>query len=147
VYDGDFKLDGGRRAARALVEGAGEMPTAVLAANDMMALGLMQEFRERGVEVPGDVSVVGFDDIAFAVLAAPPLTTVSLPREELGRRAVEALIASVEHSEHQGTDIHVATHLVTRASTGRAPVRFAGGGRAGAGIDTRRGGAIPASDL
>ncbi|HEX8633602.1 MAG TPA: LacI family DNA-binding transcriptional regulator [Pyrinomonadaceae bacterium] len=126
VYDGDFKLDGGRRAARALMERGEEMPTAILAANDMMALGVMQEFRECGVEVPRDVSVVGFDDIAFAQLAAPPLTTVSLPREELGRRAVDALIASVEHSEQQGTDIHVATRLVARASTARAPVRLAG---------------------
>jgi DNA-binding LacI/PurR family transcriptional regulator len=127
VYDGDFKLEGGRRVARALLERAGERATAIVVANDMMALGVLQELRERGVEVPRDVSVVGFDDIAFASLAAPPLTTVSLPREELGRRAVEALIASIEHSEQQGTDIHIATHLVTRASTGRAPARDAKG--------------------
>jgi LacI family transcriptional regulator len=123
IYDGDFKLDGGRRAARALMKHAAKMPTAVVVANDMMALGVMQEFHECGVEVPRDVSIVGFDDIAFAQLAAPPLTTVSLPREELGRRAVEALIASIEHSEQQGMDIQIATHLVARASTGRAPVR------------------------
>ncbi|HJR07474.1 MAG TPA: LacI family DNA-binding transcriptional regulator [Pyrinomonadaceae bacterium] len=129
VYDGDFKLEGGQRAARALVERGDEMPTAIVVANDMMALGVMQELRERGVEVPRDVSVVGFDDIAFASLAAPPLTTVSLPREELGRRAVEALVASIEHSEQQGTDIHIATHLVARASTGRAPVRDAEGSK------------------
>ena len=135
VYDGDFKLDGGRRAARSLAARGDEMPTAVVVANDMMALGVMQEFRERGVEVPRDVSVVGFDDIAFAQLAAPPLTTVSLPREELGRRAVEALIASVEHSEQQGTDIHIATRLVVRASTGR--VRNAGGVATDAATNTR----------
>ncbi|MCA1556154.1 MAG: LacI family transcriptional regulator [Acidobacteria bacterium] len=129
IYDGDFKLDGGRLAARALVEsGREEMPTAVVVANDMMALGMMQEFRECGVEVPRDISIVGFDDIAFAALAAPPLTTVSLPREELGRRAVEALVASIEHLEQQGLDIHIATHLVARASTARAPVRAADGG-------------------
>jgi LacI family transcriptional regulator len=136
VFDGDFKLDGGRRAARAVMERGTEMPTAIVVANDMMALGVMQEFRECGVEVPRDVSVVGFDDIAFAQLAAPPLTTVSLPREELGRRAVEALIASIEHSEHEGTDIHVATHLVRRASTGRAPARFDESGRADIGVNS-----------
>lgn len=139
VYDGDFKLDGGRRAARALMERGEEMPTAVVAANDMMALGVMQEFRECGVEVPRDVSVVGFDDIAFAQLAAPPLTTVSLPREELGRSAVEALIVSIEHSEHEGTDIHVATRLVARASTGRVPPRLAEGSRMNAGTSTQGG--------
>ncbi|HEV2880635.1 MAG TPA: LacI family DNA-binding transcriptional regulator [Pyrinomonadaceae bacterium] len=138
VYDGNFKLDGGREAARALLERGGEMPTAIVVANDMMALGVMQEFRECGVEVPRDVSVVGFDDIAFAQLAAPPLTTVSLPREELGRRAVEALIASVEHSEQQGTDIHIATRLVARASTGRAPARNPEGRTADAAANTRR---------
>jgi LacI family transcriptional regulator len=122
VYDGDFKLEGGQRAVRAIMErGAEEMPTAIVAANDMMALGVMQELRRCELEVPRDVSVVGFDDIAFAQLAVPPLTTVSLPREELGRRAVEALIASIEHPEQQGTDIHIATRLVARASTGRAP--------------------------
>jgi LacI family transcriptional regulator len=140
VYDGDFKLDGGRRAVRALLErGSQQMPTAVVAANDMMALGVMQEFRESGVEVPGDVSVVGFDDIAFAGLAAPPLTTVSLPREELGSRAVEALIASIEHSEQRGTDIHIATRLVVRASTGRAPVPDARDGHRNADPNLREG--------
>ena len=128
IYEGDFKLDGGRLAARALVQRGRELPTAVVVANDMMALGVMQEFREAGVEVPRDISIVGFDDIAFAALAAPPLTTVSLPREELGRRAVEALVASIEHSEQQGLDIHIATHLVVRASTARAPVRARDGG-------------------
>jgi LacI family transcriptional regulator len=146
VYEGDFKLDGGRRAARALVEGAGEMPTAVLAANDMMALGLMQEFRERGVEVPGDVSVVGFDDIAFAGLAR-----AALDDRQPAARGSSAAAPSKRSSPASSTrsirdDIHVATHLVTRASTGRAPVRFAEGGRVDAGIDTR-GGAAPASDL
>ncbi|HKP73207.1 MAG TPA: LacI family DNA-binding transcriptional regulator [Pyrinomonadaceae bacterium] len=118
VFDGDFKLEGGRRAAREML-GEG-MPTAVVVANDMMALGMMQEFRGAGLEVPRDVSVVGFDDIAFASLAEPPLTTVSLPREELGRRAVEALVASIEHPEQQGLDIEIATHLIVRGSTARA---------------------------
>ncbi|MDQ1593383.1 MAG: hypothetical protein QOG71_4010 [Pyrinomonadaceae bacterium] len=141
IYDGDFKLDGGRHAARAIVERGEKMPTAVVVANDMMALGVMQEFREWGIEVPRDVSVVGFDDIAFAQLAAPPLTTVSLPREELGRRAVEALIASVEHSEQQGTDIHIATRLVVRASTARVREREAAAGGAKGGTNARGGGA------
>ena len=139
IYDGDFKLDGGRRAARALMERGDRMPTAVVVANDMMALGVMQEFRECGIEVPRDVSIVGFDDIAFAQLAAPPLTTVSLPREELGRRAVEALIASIEHSEQQGTDIHISTHLVVRASTARAPVSPVKDGDANVEAKTRGG--------
>ncbi|MGI9107224.1 MAG: LacI family DNA-binding transcriptional regulator [Pyrinomonadaceae bacterium] len=126
VYDGDFKLDGGRRVAREMLErGREQIPTAVVVANDMMALGMMQEFRAGGVEVPRDVSIVGFDDIAFAALAEPPLTTVSLPREEVGRCALEALIASIEHPEQQGRNIEIATHLVARGSTARAPERAA----------------------
>jgi hypothetical protein len=62
-----------------------------------------------------------------------------LPREELGRRAVEALIASIEHSEQQGTDIHISTHLVARASTARAPVRPAKDGDANVETKTRGG--------
>jgi DNA-binding LacI/PurR family transcriptional regulator len=119
VYQGDFKLEGGRRAAREMLEG-GDLPTAVLAANDMMALGAMAELRGAGLRVPADVSVVGFDDIAFASLCEPKLTTVCLPREELGRRAVEAVIEMLAHPERRGSEIGVTTRLVVRDSTGPA---------------------------
>ncbi len=116
VLRGDFKLEGGRRAGAEILA-ARERPTAVLAANDLMALGVMVELRAAGLEIPRDVSVVGFDDIAFAALAEPPLTTVCLPLAELGRRAVEALVETINHPEQLGTEIHVPTHLVTRGST------------------------------
>ena len=120
VYSGDLKLEGGRRAAREMLA-ADARPTAVVTANDLMALGAMREFLSAGLSIPRDVSVVGFDDIAFASLAEPPLTTVCLPRDELGRRAVEALVATIEHPERQGVELHVPTHLVERGSTGLAP--------------------------
>jgi LacI family transcriptional regulator len=116
IYEGDFRLEGGRRAAREML-GAGTLPTAVVVANDMMALGLMKEFHERGLHVPDDISIVGFDDIAFAELSNPPLTTVCLPRVELGRKAVEALMATIEHPESRGVEINVATYLILRDST------------------------------
>ncbi|HEX7177057.1 MAG TPA: LacI family DNA-binding transcriptional regulator [Pyrinomonadaceae bacterium] len=119
VYDGDFRLDGGRRAVRRM-HADGELPTAVLAANDMMALGAMAELRALGVEVPRDVSVVGFDNIEFAALSQPALTTVCLPRSELGRRAVEALLETIGHTEQRGVEIEIPTHLVVRGSTARA---------------------------
>ncbi len=122
IYEGDFRLDGGRLAARALLS-AGELPTAVVVANDMMALGAMQELRAAGLSVPRDVSVVGFDDIAFAQFAAPPLTTVSLPREELGSRAVEALLMMIERPETTGLEIRIPTRLVVRGSTAPPPRR------------------------
>ena len=124
VYRGDFKLEGGRRAAREILD-ARERPTAVMAANDMMALGAMVEFQSAGLDVPRDVSVVGFDDIAFASLAEPHLTTICLPRVELGRRAVEALMTTIEHPEQPGVEINIPTYLVVRGSTApaRAPLR------------------------
>src|SRR5215831_12410952 len=79
IYEGDFRVDGGRRAA-AKILASDPRPSAVLAANDMMALGAMQAFRAAGLSIPRDMSVIGFDDIAFAALSDPPLTTVSLPR-------------------------------------------------------------------
>ncbi len=116
IWQGDFKLSGGRAAARGMIE-SGELPTAVVAANDLMAMGAMAEFRAAGLQLPQEVSVVGFDDIAFAALAEPPLTTVRLPLAELGRRAVEALVETINHPEQLGTEIHVPTQLVERGST------------------------------
>jgi DNA-binding LacI/PurR family transcriptional regulator len=120
VYEGDFRLDGGRRAASEMLA-APELPTAVVVANDMMALGAMREFRKAGLSIPGDISVVGFDDIAFAALAEPPLTTVCSPRVEIGRRVVEALVTMIEQPERQGVEVRIPTHLITRDST--APPR------------------------
>lgn len=119
IYEGDFRLEGGRLAAREMFE-EGELPTAVVVANDMMALGVMQECRERGLHVPEDISIVGFDDIAFAALSNPPLTTVRLPRAELGLKAVEALLATIQDSDRQGVEINIPTYLVLRDSTGPA---------------------------
>ena len=119
VYGGDFKIEGGRRAAREILD-ARERPTAVMAANDMMALGAMVEFQSAGLDVPRDVSVVGFDDIAFASLAVPHLTTVCLPRVDLGRRAVEALMTTIENPEQPGVEINIPTYLIMRGSTAPA---------------------------
>ncbi len=119
IYEGDFKLEGGRTAARAMLAER-RRPTAVMAANDMMAFGAMQEFLAAGVRIPEDVSFVGFDDVAFAALSHPPLTTVCLPRTELGQRAVEALLATITHPHRTGVELHVTTYLVERGTT--APV-------------------------
>ena len=119
VFEGNFQLDGGRRIAREILSN-GSLPTAIITANDMMALGVMQECRAAGVSIPGDVSIIGFDDIAFAALAYPTLTTVCLPRNELGRRAVEALIMTIEEPTHQGVELRIPTYLVKRGSVDRA---------------------------
>jgi len=120
IYEGDFRVEGGRRAASEMLA-LSPRPTAILAANDMMALGLMKEFRSAGLSIPRDISVIGFDDIAFAALSDPPLSTVSLPRIELGRRVVEALMMTIERPGQPSLEFHVSTHLITRGSTAPCP--------------------------
>jgi LacI family transcriptional regulator len=124
IYEGDFRVEGGRRAASEMLA-LDTMPTAVVAANDMMALGLMKEFRSAGLSIPRDISVIGFDDIAFAALSDPPLSTVSLPRMELGRRVVEALMITIERPGEGGMEFHISTHLLTRGSTAPCPANAA----------------------
>jgi DNA-binding LacI/PurR family transcriptional regulator len=120
LYAGDFRIEGGRRAARQMLAGDSR-PSAVVVANDMMALGVMQECRAAGLHIPSDLSVIGFDDIAFAGLTQPPLTTVSLPRQILGQKAIAALLATIDHPEHQGVEIAIPTALVVRESTAAVP--------------------------
>lgn len=120
IYEGDFRFEGGRLAAsRMLAEK--DLPTAVVVANDLMALGAIQELKAAGLQVPRDMSVVGFDDIAFASLSEPALTTVCSPRVEIGRRAVEALMLTIERPHQQGVEVKIPTYLVKRDST--APPR------------------------
>jgi len=120
VHDGDFRLESGLRAGREILT-ARPRPTAVVAANDLMALGVMKASRAEGLSIPRDLSVVGFDDIAFASLADPPLSTVCLPRDALARGATAALINSLDESSPVVTPGMVPTYFVARASTGPAP--------------------------
>lgn len=122
IYESDFQLEGGRRTAHEMLA-AKELPTAVVVANDMMALGVMQECRAAGFQIPQDISIIGFDDIAFARLADPPLSTVCLPRNELGREAVKALMKTIEHPAELGVETHIRTHLVVRGSCAPARLR------------------------
>ena len=119
IYESDFRLEGGRRAAREMLA-ADDLPTAVVFANDLMALGAMQQFHEVGLGIPRDISIIGFDDIAFAALAHPPLTTVRLPPTEVGRKAVEALMATIERPDQEGTVMRIPTRLIERGSTAYA---------------------------
>jgi LacI family transcriptional regulator len=130
VFYGNFKIEGGQRAASEILATQSEnMPTAVVCANDLTAIGAISEFEAAGLNVPRDVSVVGFDNIAFAALTKPALTTVNLPLGELGRRAIEVLIRSVEDSEQQGIEIRIPTNLIIRQSTAPARIQPDGDGR------------------
>jgi DNA-binding LacI/PurR family transcriptional regulator len=116
IYEGNFRFEGGRMAASQILSEK-TLPSAVVVANDLMALGAMQEFKAAGMQVPQDVSIVGFDDISFASLSDPPLTTVCSPRVEIGRRAVEALMSTIDKPHQHGVEIKIPTYLIKREST------------------------------
>ena len=86
-----------------------------------MAIGALGELKKAGLRVPEDISVVGFDDILFAALTDPPLTTVALPREEIGRASVEALLDTIKDTGRMGREYKITPRLVARESTGPAP--------------------------
>ncbi len=117
IVRGDWTSASGHAAASALVAADA---TAVFAANDQMALGLLRAFAEAGRGVPAEVSVVGFDDVADAADYRPPLTTVHQDFDALGSRAVTALVEGIETGASAEFET-VPTRLVVRAST--APAR------------------------
>jgi LacI family transcriptional regulator len=118
VVEGDHKLEGGKLALRKL-SGLKERPTALLCSNDMTAIGVMREAFELGIQVPKDLSVVGFDDIRIAEFMIPPLTTVQMSQAELASLAFQALLKETqrENPSAEGTEYVLRTRLVLRKST------------------------------
>jgi len=96
---------------------APDLPTVIFCGSDLIAMGAMTTLEEAGVRIPEDVSVIGIDDISFAFLARPPLTTISVPRERLGRIAFQALDKMLNLKRRKGADYYLETELVVRKST------------------------------
>lgn len=117
---GDFSLQAGRRAIDEL-ESRSVAFTAVFAANDEMAVGALNALKTRGLRVPEDVSVVGFDDTVFAAAADPPLTTIRQPKQEIGARAMALMIEQLAGDVPSTITEIVPTQLVVRGSTGAIP--------------------------
>ncbi len=128
----DRGLDGRRRLYYGGPEGwlngpavagriAQDRPDAVLCYDDKLALAVMDGFRDVGVRVPDDIAVAGFDDIPFAALANPRLTTVAQPASAMGRRAVQMLLAGAEGLDLPPSEVH-PVRLMVRESTGRGPL-------------------------
>ena len=95
-----------------------EPPTAVFAASDMMAVGALEATRSMGLRVPGDVALVGFDDIQLAPFIDPPLTTVRQDRTGLGLAAGQALVEQIEHPDRTHPALTLPVELVVRRSCG-----------------------------
>jgi DNA-binding LacI/PurR family transcriptional regulator len=116
ILETNFKVDGGASAVR-IIMGQSSIPTAIFCGNDLIAMGAMSALEEAGVKAPEDVSIIGFDDIFFAQLARPPLTTVRIPREQLGELAFKALSRMSLSKRRMGADYRIETELVIRKST------------------------------
>lgn len=118
IFDGDYTMPSGVAAADYLMS-LDSMPTAVFCGNDDMAIGLMHRLRAAGILCPRDISIMGFDDIDIGAMLDPSLTTMHQPREQIGRRATQALIDIIEGTG-TGTDpthIVLSSQLVERNST------------------------------
>ncbi|MFS8110622.1 LacI family DNA-binding transcriptional regulator [Rhizobium jaguaris] len=117
VVDDEFSEIGGIRAAETILASAFR-PTAIFAANDLMAIGVMQTLRERNIDIPGDIAVVGFDDISAAKLVTPTLTTVAQFQWQMGERAAHTLMERLRGTKTgAGTALEMPFELIKRGST------------------------------
>lgn len=117
VEKGRFDIDGGFRAMNALLD-LGDRPTAVCCANDEMAIGALRAARQRGLEVPEDISITGFDMTPSSAVVTPPITTVRQPIAELGAKAVTCLLRLIA-GEKDVEDEVLKTEFILRGSTAR----------------------------
>lgn len=117
IIRGDFSLESGREAAQRILH-MSDRPTAVFCSADMVAFGLISGLLEGGLQVPGDISVVGFDDIEMSQYYVPGLTTIRQDRARLGRRAAEVLLDGLANSgAHEVQPELIGVELIVRAST------------------------------
>jgi LacI family transcriptional regulator len=112
-------LEGGRQATRALLS-TGYQPTAIICVNDVTAVGALRELRERGLRVPQDISVTGFDNVKLSEFCYPALTTVHIPRERIGHIISDCLIPKPGKAPAGAPEIVIDPEFVLRDSTGPA---------------------------
>ena len=113
-------LEGGRLATRSLLATC-FAPTAQICVNDIMAVGAMRELRERGLRVPQDISVTGFDNVKLSEFCCPALTTVHIPRERIGHIICDYLLPKPGQPALAEQEIVIDPEFVLRESTGPAP--------------------------
>lgn len=119
VVEVPYEIEKGGAAFRALMARE-PRPTAVMCGNDVLAAGALREAGRMGLDVPGAVSITGFDDIELAGIVSPPLTTVHVPHREMGRKAAAELVAMVEGAS-PGRSTCIETHIEMRQSLGPPP--------------------------
>jgi LacI family transcriptional regulator len=114
--EANFEVGGGATAAAQLLD-IDDPPTAIFAFNDNMAIGAMQTARTRGIRVPEELSIVGFDDLEGAGIVTPALTTIRQPLAEMGRIAVSLLLRLLDNQPLEALHVELATRLIVREST------------------------------
>jgi LacI family transcriptional regulator len=119
TFTGSDNLEGGWRIAREIFA-SGFSPTAIVCANDFMAVGVLRALREEGICVPKDVSVTGLDNIKLSEFCYPTLSTVHVPRERIGHIVFERLIAGAEKAPTDGCEFLIDPDFILRESTGPA---------------------------
>ena len=115
IYKGDYSFETGKRGADYFLS-MKTPPTAIMCANDTMAIGSIKELNRRGLTVPDDISVMGFDDISVASHITPALTTVSAPVEDIAKQAIELLTAVLDGNEPEKRHLTLPCRLVLRDS-------------------------------
>jgi len=116
IYEGDFLQPDGYKGASVLLD-LPEPPTAIFASNDLMAMGAMDAIRSRGLRIPEDISVIGFDNIQQSAMVHPPLTTVQQPLDQMGRVAIQLLLGALKDPNKDAGRIELPTELIVRSST------------------------------
>lgn len=116
VEEGNHRVDGGRAAMSRLLASRNH-PVAVIASNDMTAIGALGAIRDHGLRVPQDISLIGFDDVEISAFLQPALTTVRLPRPQIARMAFSALFQANQSGKTEGSEFVIKPELIVRDST------------------------------
>lgn len=123
ILQGDFQAHGGQAAAHKLLNSKRSLPTAILCSNDMTAIGAMTAFQHAGLNIPGDISIVGFDDLEIVSSWLPSLSTIRIPRQQIAQEAFRILLNVQSKDVAARHIVSVETSFVPRESTGPAAVR------------------------
>ncbi|ELJ8716092.1 substrate-binding domain-containing protein [Vibrio cholerae] len=115
IVESDFECEGGYQAFEKLYE-RGKLPSALFVSNDMMAMGVIQAASQRGLRVPDDLSLIGYDDVHIAKFMTPALTTIHQPKYRLGKAAVDTLLYRLENPDTTAQVVQLEPTLVVRNS-------------------------------
>ncbi len=118
TYAVDPTLNGSYQSMLKIIDAGAVFPAAGFADNDTMAIGVIKALQERGYLIPGDISIIGFDDIPYCTMVTPALTTMRIPKGKIGTMAVQRLCTRMQDYESNDVKIQIGAELIVRSSTG-----------------------------